>query len=397
MKIALLITDDREPARQYDCETPWFGTAPTALLQGFEKMPDLEVHILSCTQQPMKASPQKLAENIFFHSLLVPKIGWLRTGYQGCIRAVRHKLREIRPDLVHGQGSERDQNISAVFSGYPNVLTIHGNMRAVARGNGAKPFSYAWLTARLEAISLRRTLGVVCITTYTERSVEDLAAKTWLVPNAVDPSFFQIARQPVDPPRILCVGNVLPLKNQNALIRALDDLPGPKDFELIFLGALNRATSYGREFLDLVNARPWCRYEGYVDRAGLKVQLASAHGLIHPTLEDNCPMVVLESMAAGVPVAASRIGGIPDLIHDGTTGLLFDPKDGKAINAALLFLLTTSPSDFAAKAQADALTRFHPQRVAAQHMEIYREVLSGSLEKEPSRRLKPSDRKNFGS
>ena len=70
-------------------------------------LPDVEVHVVSCTQQPMK-SPIKLAENIFFHSLLVPKIGWLRTGYQGCIRAVRKKLRAIQPDIVHGQGTERD-------------------------------------------------------------------------------------------------------------------------------------------------------------------------------------------------------------------------------------------------------------------------------------------------
>ena len=96
MKIALLITDDREPTRKYNCEMPWFGTAPTALLQGFAEMPDLEVHIVSCTQRPMK-SPEKLAENIFFHSLHVPNIGWLRTGYQGCIRAARRKLRDIQP------------------------------------------------------------------------------------------------------------------------------------------------------------------------------------------------------------------------------------------------------------------------------------------------------------
>jgi hypothetical protein len=115
MKIVQLITDNREPNRAYDQETPWFGTAPEALLQGFATMPELEVHVVSCAKHAMK-SPAKLADNIYFHSLVVPHIGWLRTGYQGCIRAVRGKLREIQPAIVHGQGSERDQNISAVFS-----------------------------------------------------------------------------------------------------------------------------------------------------------------------------------------------------------------------------------------------------------------------------------------
>jgi len=157
----MLITDDREPHRAYEKETPWFGTAPEAVLQGFTNQPGLEVHIVSCTQRPMK-SPAKLAENIFFHSLYVPKIGWLRTGYQGCIRAVRRKLREIQPDIVHGEGSERDQNISAVFSGFPNVVTIHGNMAALARQFRAFPGTYLWLAGFIENIAIPRAGGVLC-------------------------------------------------------------------------------------------------------------------------------------------------------------------------------------------------------------------------------------------
>ena len=102
MRIAILTTDSREHYRDYHNPAPHFGTAPEALLQGFSKLPGLEVHVVSCTQEQMR-SPQKLAENIWFHSLVVPKIGWMRTLYQGCIRATRRKLREIRPDIVHGQ------------------------------------------------------------------------------------------------------------------------------------------------------------------------------------------------------------------------------------------------------------------------------------------------------
>src|ERR1051325_8086066 len=101
MVVVQLITDNREPFRQYDQPTPWFGTAPEALLQGMAPRNDVKVHIVSCTQRPMVSSPEKLAENIWFHSLHVPKIGWLRTLYQGCIRAMRQKIRELQPDIVH--------------------------------------------------------------------------------------------------------------------------------------------------------------------------------------------------------------------------------------------------------------------------------------------------------
>jgi glycosyltransferase involved in cell wall biosynthesis len=376
MKIVQLITDNREPHRQYTSPTPWFGTAPEALLQGFAKLPDVEVHVVSCAKRAMK-SPAKLAENIYFHSLPVPHIGWLRTGYQGCIRAVRRKLREIRPAIVHGQGSERDQNISAVLSGFPNVLTIHGNMRMVARLHHAAPLTFLWCAARLERFTIPRSDGVVCITNYTRTVVADLARKTWLVPNAVDGAFFEVERGPLPLPRILCVATVDQRKNQNTLIRALDALQPEGKFELFFLGGANRENSYCREFFELIEARPWCRYGGYADRLAMRGHMASASGLVLPSLEDNCPMVVLEAMAAGVPVAAARVGGVPDLVRQGETGVLFDPTSEAAIADAMRQLLADHDHAMATRARGEARKRFHPEIVAARHLEIYREVLAG--------------------
>jgi len=132
MKVAILTTDNREHFKDYSSPAPYFGTAPEALLQGFKEIRDVEIHVLSCIRQPV-VSPPKLEANIFFHSLLVRKPGWMTTMYQGCTRAIRNCLREIGPQLVHGQGSERECAMGAVWSGFPNVVTIHGNMAELAR------------------------------------------------------------------------------------------------------------------------------------------------------------------------------------------------------------------------------------------------------------------------
>src|SRR6185437_7522962 len=141
MKVAIITTDNREQHPRYSLPMPYFGTAPEALIQGFAQLPDAEVHVLSCTRQVMKQSPEKLAPNVWYHSLLVPRIGWTATAFQGCVRAVRRKLKQLQPDIVHGQGTERDCSLDAVFSGFPNVLTIHGNMRIIASVNKVKPLS----------------------------------------------------------------------------------------------------------------------------------------------------------------------------------------------------------------------------------------------------------------
>ncbi len=235
MKIAIVTSDDREHLKDYTNPSVYFGTAPAALLQGFAFLLEVEVHVVSCARVRMK-SPEKIAPNIYFHSLYVPKSGWMSTLYQGCVRAVRRKLKEIQPDIVHGQGTERDCAISAVFSGYPNVLTIHGNMRLIAQVNRVKPFSFVWLAARLETLTVPRSRGVVCITHYTQKAVADLARRTWVVPNAVDASFFDVDAQPSTekPPKILCVGHVCLRKNQNAFIRALVALARQRKFEVLF-------------------------------------------------------------------------------------------------------------------------------------------------------------------
>jgi glycosyltransferase involved in cell wall biosynthesis len=379
MRIALLTTDNRTVCKDYRTSAPYFGTAPEALMQGFALTPEAEVHVVSCVRGKVQ-SPLKLAPNIFFHSLHVPKLGWMRTGYQGCIRATRRKLREIQPEIVHGQGTELDCSISAVFSGFPNVLTIHGNMRSLARVNRARPFSFLWLAARLERFTIPRADGVVCITHYTRQAVLNLAQRTWVVPNAVDSSFFEVNARPAlgVPAQLLFVASVSELKNQNAFIRALDSVAGRRQFELRFCGQANENSPYGREFFSLVRARQWCVYNGLTGREELKALLRQASLLVLPSREDNCPMSVLEAMAAGVPVVASKVGGLPDLIEEGRTGFFCNPLDAASMAAAVEKVLVNPPTaaEVALQAKQRALERFHPEIIARRHLEVYREVLS---------------------
>jgi glycosyltransferase involved in cell wall biosynthesis len=377
MKIAIITTDNREHYKDYKAPIPYFGTAPQALLQGFAALPELEVHVLSCTQKPMK-SPEKLADNIWFHSLYVPKVGWMRTSYQGCVRTVRRKLKVIRPDIVHGQGTERECAISAVFSKMPNVLTLHGNMRLIAEVNQVKPLTFHWLAAQLEKITLPRTRGVVCITHYTQDAVKDLVAKTWVVPNAVDKSFFDVQAEPDDSRTVLCVGAVSYRKNQVPYIKALDCLAAKHKIKLIFLGQASKENPYDAEFLELVAARPWCEHAGFADREKLKGYLKRASLLVLPSLEDNCPMVVLEAMAAGVPVLAAKVGGLPDLIEEGKNGMFLDPLDPASMREATGRMLENPAmaGKLAEVANELAKARYHPLTIAQRHVEIYREVLN---------------------
>jgi glycosyltransferase involved in cell wall biosynthesis len=381
MKVVQLTTDAREHRKDYRNPRPYFGTAPEALLEGFQTMTEeVEIHVVSCLQKAPVSSPDKLADNIYYHALKVPNIGWMKTGYLGCTKAVRRKLREIQPDLVHGQGTERDCSITAVRSGYPNILTIHGNMQMIAEFVRAKPFSYYWLAARLERYCLRNTHGVIAISKYTEANVSTLTRRAWLLPNAVHPSYFRVIRNEVQPRSIICAANIDARKNQIQLIHALEPLANHGKLTLRFAGAGNAKNSYFQRFTAEVASRPWCSYAGALNRTSLQAEMSRAQIAALPSLEDNCPMVVLEAAAAGVPMAASRVGGIPDLIQHKETGMLFDPCRVEDIRAAITSLLVEPnlAETLATRARREAVAKFSPLTVARKHLEVYREIVGSA-------------------
>jgi glycosyltransferase involved in cell wall biosynthesis len=382
IKVALLTTDSREHFKDYANPAPYFGTAPEALLEGFKSLQEeVEVHVVSCLQKTPASSPSKLAENIYYHALHVPNIGWMKTGYFGCIRAVRRKLQEIQPDFVHGQGTERDCAMCAVFSGFPNVLTIHGNMRLVAEFLRAKPLTYYWLASKLEKLGLQKTDGVIAISSYTQSNVAPYTRRTWLVPNAVHPSFFNLPRRPDSSPRIFCAANIGSRKNQVGLIKALDALAATAPIRLVFAGRGIDADSYYREFKQMVGERPWCEYLGALDRSALKTEMSRATVGVLPSFEDNCPMVILEATAAGLPFAASRVGGIPDLIEHRQTGLLFNPRQPESIRSSVESLISDNglAEQLATSARAYAVSQFSAESVARRHLKVYHAVVANLL------------------
>jgi glycosyltransferase involved in cell wall biosynthesis len=383
LRVALVTTDGREMSRQYGETSPIFGTAPQALLQGFARLPEVEVHVISCLQIAVQ-SPEKLADNIWFHPLHVTKIGWLRTGYQGCIRAVRKRLRLIKPDIVHGQGTERDCAVSAVWSGFHNVLTIHGVMAEMARMFNARPGSFAWCAAILENLALKRTRGVLCNSAFTENLVRPRTARTWRVPNAVREPFFNapLAHKQVEmkAPVLLNVGVICPNKRQMELLDMAGRLhkKGHR-FLFHFLGLAHHSDPYAVEFLARLAAR---RKDCYASHDDVKTDVTSviqcfdqASAMVHFPQVESFGLVVAEALARGLKLFSSRCGGIVD-IAEGVDGVeLFDPDNIAGLETAVSEWLKRG-EPLSSNGHPSIRGRYHPQVIAKRHLEIYREVLS---------------------
>ena len=121
------------------------------------------------------------------------------------------------------------------------------------------------------------------------------------------------------------------------------------------------------------------RFLGRVDGATVDSLIAGASACVVPsTWYENAPMSVLEAMAAGVPVIASDIGGIPEQVEHGVTGLLVPPGDVDALAVALAYIVEHPDAAKAMGAAARERVRqnFSPERHLEQLLRCYEEAMA---------------------
>jgi glycogen synthase len=196
-----------------------------------------------------------------------------------------------------------------------------------------------------------------------------LAGRVQVIPPGYDPALFAAAS--ADPfgglprPRVAYLGRLAPQKDVGTLLQAFARLPA--DVQLLVVGdgpdraALQRrAQRFGGRV----------HFTGFVPHAAVRAVLAHADVLVLPSLYEDLSSALIEAMAAGLPVVATRVGGTADLVHHGVNGLLVAPRDPAALAAAISQIL----ADPAAAAQMSAAAR----RTAAAYAwpDLVRQVLA---------------------
>jgi glycosyltransferase involved in cell wall biosynthesis len=109
--------------------------------------------------------------------------------------------------------------------------------------------------------------------------------------------------------------------------------------------------------------------------------LRSLDVLVLPSRQDGRPVVVLEALASGVPVVAARLGGIPELIHDGRNGYLFPPGDVAAMAACVDRLIADRQllADMKINARQYAKDHLDAEAMDARYLAVLRDVTKSSI------------------
>jgi GT2 family glycosyltransferase/glycosyltransferase involved in cell wall biosynthesis len=146
------------------------------------------------------------------------------------------------------------------------------------------------------------------------------------------------ARQPL---RLGFLGSLMVSKAPDVLLRAFERLH-PGEASLRILGGhtpYHGDDSYRRRLAPLLTL-PSVRWEGALPHAAVPAALAALDAVVVPSIWlENSPLVIREAFAAGVPVIASDLGGMREMVRDGVDGLLFPPGDVAALHRCLRRLL----------------------------------------------------------
>ncbi|MGR6964769.1 glycosyltransferase [Geodermatophilus sp. URMC 61] len=332
---------------------------------------------------------------------------WAGVWSPAAYRALTRVVDEVRPDVAHVHHVFERLTLSVLDAlhrrGVPTVMTLHDykpvcpNFRLFTEGAPCTRCLSGgyWQVVRhrcLEGSRWRSVAAAVDSYAARARGVYDrvdrfVAPSAFLRDRVVDGGLpadrVEVLPNPVvaapsprpipgDPAAVLYASRLVAEKGVHTLLDAAARLPARVRVRLAGSGRLERAVRAritAEELpVDVLGPLP-------PDRVAAELR-AAAVAVLPALWWENCPMAVLEAAAQGVPVVASAVGGVPELVDDGATGLLVPPGDAAALSGALTRLL-------AEPAEADRLGRAGWARVRSRHdpaahvtalQEVYRRV-----------------------
>jgi len=348
------------------------------LVQGLRQFDDLDLQVIHA-QTDVPQDRVVHDGNVTVHYLALPRQRLIPNLVRS-IGRTRTVLQSLRPDLVNSHTSYH--TVAGLWSGQPTVYTIHGVSHRQFWANRRLFDRLAWLLSALyDAYAIPRVTDLIAISPYIQR---EFAGKTRArfhgIDNPVSDDFFALQPAP-RPGRILMVGSVYEGKDVLTLLRAMTATSLQRAGAELQIAGPVTGPAYAarcRQFVAdhrLDNRVQWL---GALGPDALRQAYREAAVVVLPSRQETAPMAILEAMAAGRPVVATRVGGIPDLVSEGETGHLVTVGDAGALADRLAAVLTdpVQAERMGCRGREVAEHRFRLTRVAARYREVYREIVA---------------------
>ena len=284
--------------------------------------------------------------------------------------ARRHDIEMLHS---HSWGVFLETVAASWLTGSRSVHTVHGPY--LKHGKSLAQRARARLRRSLERLAARRVEGIACVAASVREFVTHemrLPTKVSVIHNGI-PDYVAPSPSPPaqDARRLVSVGRLAAVKSYDVLLRAFAQISHNRPrLRLTLVGD-------GPERENLERLAERLCVSSSVDFVGFRDDvadlLAEQDMFVLSSQHEGISIAILEAMRAGLPVVATRVGGVPDTVVDGVTGVLVPPDDARSM-AATIDRLLECPSglrSIGAAGRAVQQRQFSLERMREQYLELY--------------------------
>ena len=325
-----------------------------------------------------------LTENIIYYKK--PSFFWGRifSHYRWLVlsrKAIRQYVKENgKPELVHihipiragisGLWVKKKYNI-------PYVVTEHWGIY-----NDIEIYNYKNKSAAFKKWTKRilsKAAALISVSNYLAEGMNRLVMKKeyTVIPNTVNTDLFYYKEQTNASFTFIHVSNIVPLKNVEGILRAFALVLQQKHTaKLVIAGDSNPDIRLVANQLDIPAAN--ISFRGEIPYQQVASEMQQSQCLVLFSNIENSPCVIGEALCCGLPVIATNVGGIPELV-DTTNAILINPKDEEALAAAMVDMMNNYQQYNCKKIAEDAAGKFSYPVIGGQLDAVYTAVITNKI------------------
>ncbi len=313
---------------------PLVGGAEIAVKELTDRMPEIEFDMLTLKFDASHAESEQIG-NVLVHRVNASKLTF------------PFKAAQLAKRLHTERGYDATWSIMAAYAGLaalffkfshpkiPFVLTLQegDSLEHIRKRMGLFYPLFRKIFTKADRVQ--------AISTFLAEWAKDMGAKGKIevIPNGVDLATFKNLQHRVlhkDAVKLITTSRLVEKNGMGDLIESLQHLPESVSLKIIGAGPLEKSLQLIASSLDLGTR---VEFVGFVDQSEIPTHLHGADIFVRPSLSEGMGNSFIEAMAAGLPVVATPVGGIPDFITEGETGLFCAPHNPESIAQAVKRLI----------------------------------------------------------
>jgi colanic acid/amylovoran biosynthesis glycosyltransferase len=233
---------------------------------------------------------------------------------------------------------------------------------------------------------IRRALFVSCISHYCRSQTMIFAPmERWdrlhIVHCGVDPEYYQTVNHQGEGHRLLFVGRIAVVKGLPMLLQAMVGIRARRPTVHLTVVGDGPDRSRLEALAEELRLKKSVSFTGYQTQAQVRAHLSKSDVFVLPSFAEGIPVVLMEAMAAGVPVVATRIAGVEELVEDKISGFIVPPGDPNTLKERIDALLAdgTLRNRFGESGRKKVKRHFDIRKEAAWLHQIMAEALQGRI------------------